>query len=81
MLPIYKIVENIAKDKLTHIILSKVDPISEEIIEEKIKLKIGKELKDQNNNFFIVNGYYGDYLILRSHRLRTHPIGKFLMDK
>ena len=36
-------------------------------------------LKDENNNHFKVNGYYGKYIILRSERLGMHPTGKYLI--
>lgn len=79
MLPLYKIVENIAKGKLSHVILHKVNPISLYVLEEKVKLKIGQNLKDEKNNHFKVNGYYGDYIILRSDKIGTHPVGKYLL--
>ena len=79
MLPLYKIIENIPKGKLSHVILHRVNPISLKILEENIKLAVGKDLKDEKGNHFKVNGYYGKYIILRSVSIGTHPIGKYLI--
>ncbi len=81
MSPLYKIIENVAKGKLSHVILHKVDSINKEILEENIKVKVGKDLKDEANNHFKVNGYYGDYIILRSEHLGSHPVGLYLTEK
>ena len=81
MLPTYNIVTSIAKGKLTHVILNRVDPVSLKILEEKVKLKVGTDLKDESNNHFKVNGYFGEYMILRSEHLGSHPIGKYLTKK
>ena len=78
---LYKVSANIPKGKFTHVLLHKVDPVSKEIIEAEVKLKIGKELNDELNNGFIVNGYYGDYLILRSKHPGSHPSGLYLTEK
>lgn len=80
MLPLYKIVANVAKGKLSHVILHRVDPVSEEVIENNVKLKVGKDLKDQANNHFKVNGYYGDYIILRAERIGSHPVNYLTTD-
>lgn len=81
MLPLYKIAANVVKGKLSHVILHKVDPVSKEIIEANIKIKVGKDLKDEVGNHFKVNGYYGDYVILRSDHLGSHPVGMYLSEK
>lgn len=81
MSPMYKIAANVAKGKLSHVILHKVNPDSKEIIEEIFKIKVGKDLKDETGNHFKVNGYYGDYIILRSEHLGSHPVGLYLTEK
>jgi hypothetical protein len=77
----YKIVDNVVMGKLSHVILHKVDPNSKDILETFIKIKVGKDLKDEANNHFKVNGYYGDYIILRSEHLGSHPVGTYLTEK
>ena len=80
MFTAYKMIENIPKGKFTHIILCKINAVSLKIIEENIKFPLGKDLKDENNNHFKVNGYYGKYMILRSVKLGTHPAGLYLKE-
>lgn len=77
----YQIVENIAKSNLSHIKLHLVDSISKEVIESYVKLKIGTALEDDSSNIFRITGYYGDYLIVRADKLKTHPSGQYLIWK
>jgi hypothetical protein len=81
MFPLYKIVANVVMGKLSHVILHRVDSTSKEILETFVKIKVGKDLKDETNNHFKVNGYYGDYIILRSEHLGSHPVGIYLTEK
>lgn len=81
MLTIYKIAVNIPKGNFSHVILHKVDLLTREVVQELVKPKIGKELRDQINNYFIVNGYYGEYVILRAEHVGSHPVGEYLTEK
>lgn len=81
MLNLYKIIENIPKGNFSHVILHKVNLITKEVVQELFKPKIGKELRDQINNYYIVNGYYGDYVILRAEHIGSHPVGEYLTEK
>lgn len=78
---LYKIVENITKNDFTHCKLDLVDLTTKAIIEKFVKLKIGTSLEDDSNNVFRVNGYFGEYLILRPVKNHTHPVGEFLIHK
>lgn len=78
---IYKIAVNIAKNNMSHVILHKVDPVFKEIIEYGFKAKVGKLLQDDSNNSFRVNGYFGEYIILRAVHIGNHPVGDYLTEK
>ena len=81
MFKFYEMAENIAKYDMSHVRVHLVDPISKDIIQINVKLKIGTLLEDDNNNNFRVNGYFGEYLILRPSKNQTHPSGKYLISK
>jgi hypothetical protein len=78
---LYKIVENIPKSDFSHIKLSLVDLVSKEVLQNNIKLKIGIALEDDSNNIFRVNGYFGDYMVLRPSKVHCHPSGEYLICK
>lgn len=77
----YKIVDSIAKSDMTHVKLDHVDSITKETLENNVKLKIGTNLEDDSDNSFRVNGYFGEYLILRPIKHHTHPHGTYLICK
>lgn len=81
MFKFYKIIENIAHGDFSHVKLSLVDAVSKDIVEDDVKLKIGTKLEDDNSNTFRVNGYFGEYLVLRPNKLKTHPTGLYLLCK
>ena len=77
----YKIAENIAHGGMSHCKLHLVDSISKNILQSNVKLQIGTSLEDDVNNIFRVNGYFGEYIILRSSKINTHPSGQYLICK
>ncbi len=78
---LYKILENIPISDFSHVKLSLVDSISKEVIQNNIKLKIATLLEDEESNLFRVNGYFGDYMILRPMKHHVHPKGNYFICK
>lgn len=81
MFKFYKIAENVAHGDFSHVKLHLVNSVSKDIIENNVKLKIGAKLEDDSNNLFRVNGYFGEYMILRPSKHHTHPSGEYLLCK
>ena len=77
----YKIIESINHGNMTHVKLHLVDGVSKEIINSYVKPKLATLLEDDNNNLFRINGYFGDYIILRSLKINTHPVGSYFISK
>lgn len=81
MFTFYKIAESVAHGDMTHCKLHLVDAVTKDIITTNVKLKLGTLLEDENNNLFRVNGYFGDYMILRPTKHHIHPTGDYLISK
>lgn len=77
----YKIAENVAHGGMSHVKLDLVDSISKCILQSNVKLKLTTSLEDDSNNVFRVNGYFGEYIILRSTKINCHPSGEYLICK